>query len=299
MVFSSGSFPNKEVKVTVFLTGGHEKTFYLQSDDPLLHKLVSFATAPEFNEIGDSVFQVPFQGDRAALYFPREHLVALITEPPINLNNIENIQPIQESSWQQTQTGIIPSEFVQLDGFLTREEQKQLLDYVIARENDFTESNTSTEDLDYRQSLVLYSFPDFSELIVSRIKKILPQICSQLEIPLFNPTDIETQLTAHNEGNYYRIHNDSGSPDTLNRLLTYVYYFYRQPKPFTGGELIIYDSKVENNFYVEAESYQTIEPRQNSIVFFLSRYMHEVLPVSCRSQVFGDSRFTINGWLRE
>ncbi|MGB8690572.1 MAG: proline hydroxylase, partial [Microcoleus sp.] len=33
-------------------------------------------------------------------------------------------------------------------------------------------------------------------------------------------------------------------------------------------------------------------------VFFLSRYMHEVLPVSCPSKAFADSRFTINGWVR-
>ncbi|WP_333783600.1 hypothetical protein [Nostoc sp. 'Peltigera malacea cyanobiont' DB3992] len=26
--------------------------------------------------------------------------------------------------------------------------------------------------------------------------------------------------------------------------------------------------------------------------------MHEVLPVNCPSQAFGDSRFTINGWVR-
>lgn len=34
------------------------------------------------------------------------------------------------------------------------------------------------------------------------------------------------------------------------------------------------------------------------IIFFLSRYMHEVLPVKCPSRNFADSRFTINGWIR-
>jgi Rps23 Pro-64 3,4-dihydroxylase Tpa1-like proline 4-hydroxylase len=62
--------------------------------------------------------------------------------------------------------------------------------------------------------------------------------------------------------------------------------------------LLIYDSKIENNFYVNADSYQAVEPRNNSIVFFLSRYLHEVLPVSCPSKAFADSRFTINGWVR-
>ena len=53
-----------------------------------------------------------------------------------------------------------------------------------------------------------------------------------------------------------------------------------------------------HGYYVAADSARLIEPRNNSIIFFLSRYMHEVLPVSCPSQSFADSRFTVNGWVR-
>lgn len=94
------------------------------------------------------------------------------------------------------------------------------------------------------------------------------------------------------------MHNDNGSSETQNRELTYVYYFYREPKPFSGGELLLYDSKIENNYYVQADSFKTVEPRNNSIVFFPSRYLHEVKLVSCPSKAFADSRFTINGWIR-
>jgi Rps23 Pro-64 3,4-dihydroxylase Tpa1-like proline 4-hydroxylase len=117
-------------------------------------------------------------------------------------------------------------------------------------------------------------------------------------MPPFVVSQIEAQLTAHNDGQFYKVHNDNGSQDTATRELTYVYYFYQDPKPFTGGELVIYDSKVQNNYYVQAESYKMVEPRNNSIVFFLSRYMHEVLPIRCPSQEFVNSRFTINGWIR-
>ncbi|MEP0760961.1 2OG-Fe(II) oxygenase [Trichocoleus sp. DQ-A2] len=146
--------------------------------------------------------------------------------------------------------------------------------------------------------MVLYYFPEFSELVVNRIKAILPNVFRKLGIPSFKVSDIESQLTSHNDGNYFKIHNDNGSPETITRELTYVYYFYREPKPFSGGELLIYDSKVENNFYVQSDSFKTVEPKNNSIVFFLSRYLHEVLPVVCPSKAFADSRFTINGWVR-
>jgi Rps23 Pro-64 3,4-dihydroxylase Tpa1-like proline 4-hydroxylase len=66
-----------------------------------------------------------------------------------------------------------------------------------------------------------------------------------------------------------------------------------------GGELVLYDARIENNHYVKAQSFKTIEPRNNSIVFFQSFYLHEVLPVSCPSKTFSDSRFTVNGWVRK
>jgi Rps23 Pro-64 3,4-dihydroxylase Tpa1-like proline 4-hydroxylase len=123
-------------------------------------------------------------------------------------------------------------------------------------------------------------------------------VLDQLAIAPFQATQIETQLTAHNDGHYYRVHNDSGSADTCTRVLTYVYYFHHQPKAFTGGELRVYDSHIQQNTYVQAESFHTVEPLDNSIVFFPSHVMHEVLTIHCPSRAFLDSRFTINGWIR-
>jgi SM-20-related protein len=168
---------------------------------------------------------------------------------------------------------------------------------VFAEEAEFVPTNTSTDEVNYRRSSVLYAFPDFADLIRDRIQSIAPDILRTLELSPFSVDHIESQLTAHNDGNYYKVHNDNGSSNTATRELTYVYYFYRELKPFSGGELVIYDSKVENTYYVNVDSFKTIEPRNNSIVFFLSRYMHEVLPVSCPSRSFQDSRFTINGWI--
>ncbi|MGB8337954.1 MAG: 2OG-Fe(II) oxygenase [Burkholderiales bacterium] len=82
------------------------------------------------------------------------------------------------------------------------------------------------------------------------------------------------------------------------RELTYVYYFNHESKSFSGGELKLYDSRIENNYYVEAGSYKLIEPINNSMVFFLARYRHEVMPVSCPGKQFAHGRFTINGWAR-
>lgn len=224
----------------------------------------------------------------------REEQSLSVIQPLISSAPQHNSVPQLQSSPQ----GILPSSFAQIDNFLPQQQLDQLYQYVLDQEPKFVPTSNSANDPDYRRSLYLPIFPEFSELMVRRIQSIIPGILTYLNLPSFVVDHIESQLTAHNDGNYYKIHNDSGSPDTLTRELTYVYYFHREPKPFSGGELLIYDSKIENNFYVAADSYYTVQPRNNSIVFFLSRYMHEVLTVNCPSRMFRDSRFTINGWVR-
>lgn len=283
---------SKKVKVQLLLTGGHEYTVDLNANAPLLQALLTSVAArackqePSYH----GLFQIPINQGKSVLCFPSENLVGIITKPPMLIQQTEASQDITPE--------ILPSDYIQIDNFLTPEEHKELIKYVLNKESDFVPTNTSTNDVNYRRSMVLYSFPELRELILDKIRKRIPEILNKLGLSSFAISQIESQLTSHNDGNYYKIHNDNSSPETASRELTYVYYFYQEPKPFTGGELLIYDSKIENNFYVQAKSYKTVEPRNNSIVFFLSRYMHEVLPVSCPSKAFADSRFTINGWVR-
>ncbi|AFY71569.1 Prolyl 4-hydroxylase alpha subunit [Thalassoporum mexicanum PCC 7367] len=195
--------------------------------------------------------------------------------------------------------GVLPSYYALIDNFLPQPQLDRLLAYVAEKQDQFQPTTNSAKDPGYRKSLILYNFPEFSGLIRDRIRQIMPGVLNFLRIPTFEIANIEAQLTMHGDGNFYKIHNDNGSPETASRVLTYVYYFFNQPKVFQGGDLLIYDSKVENGYYVAAKSHKQIQPRSNSIVFFLSRYLHEVLPVSCSSRKFIDGRFTINGWIHK
>ncbi|WGV27357.1 2OG-Fe(II) oxygenase [Halotia branconii] len=292
MQLASQQLESKDVKVQLLLAGGYEYTVYLKSDAPLLHSLLTTVVARAYNKEAaeHNLFQIPIDAGHSALCFSSDRLVGVVTEPPVWIQQIEEVKP--------PSLDILNSHYIQIENFLPPQEYEQLINYVLDKESDFVATSTSTKDQDYRRSMVLYSFPEFTELIVKRIQEIMGDVISKLGLPSFVISQIECQLTAHNDGNYYKMHNDNGSPETATRELTYVYYFNKQPKAFSGGELIIYDSKIENNFYVNAESYKKLEPLNNSIVFFISRYMHEVLPVICPSKAFADSRFTINGWVR-
>lgn len=290
--------PSDRVRVTLLLAGGHQCALDLAAEDPILE---AFFEAIAARSKGQSppprLFQVPMGGDRALICFASIDLVGLVTEPPITMPT-QVLAALPGRSPQPDPATVLSSQVLQIENFLSGAEYTALLDYTLRREAAFVPTSTSTGAADYRKSVVLHHFPEFSELLLQKIRDRLPQIQKALHLAPFPIGQIESQLTAHNDDNFYKIHNDNGSPDTATRELTYVYYFYQEPQQFSGGELRVYDSKIENNYYVQADSAQTIIPRNNSIVFFLSRYMHEVLPVRCPSRQFAHSRFTINGWIR-
>lgn len=194
---------------------------------------------------------------------------------------------------------LFPARSFQIDNFLTQSEFTELLDFALSREASFVETQTSTGLIGYRKSIVLYEMPAVAIDLTERVKSILPHVLRPLAMPMFEVGDIERQITAHNDGNYYKIHNDNGSETVQNRTISYVYYFYQEPKQFHGGELRVYDLIIENGHNKHADTFNTVHPRNNSLVLFPSHYWHEVKPVVCGSRLFPDSRFTLNGWIRK
>ncbi|MEL6930393.1 MAG: 2OG-Fe(II) oxygenase [Cyanobacteria bacterium J06600_6] len=192
------------------------------------------------------------------------------------------------------------AQYWQVDNFLSSEEYEGVLGTALDKQAEFKHSQTVTKKDRYRQSLVLPGkyFSDVYYALKGKIIDTLPSALSNLDHPDFFISHVEMQMTAHNDGCFYKVHSDAGSVKTKTRELTYIYYFYRQPKAFMGGELKIYDTEMQDNKIIQKENSKIVEPRNNSIVFFNSRCKHEVLPISCTSGKFEDSRFTLNGWLR-
>ncbi len=198
----------------------------------------------------------------------------------------------------------LPATYVQFDDFLSAEVYAALEAIIQDQKDQFQPTSVvrdnKSQQTDTRQSMVLYesNFLAFSQQMKQKILKTLPIACKKLSHPRFEPSNIVAQLTAHNDGCFYKRHSDAASAQTATREMTYVYYFYREPQPFSGGELRIYDTELNNDRPTSRGTYKTVTPRNNSIIFFNSRCLHEVMPVCCPSREFEDSRFTINGWIR-
>jgi SM-20-related protein len=198
----------------------------------------------------------------------------------------------------ETKSGMERAPYIRIPNFLAEEENHAVLDYAIRKEPDYQGSKVETTVPDYRSSRVLMRLDDLSIDFAARILEIVPDALNYFGLPLVSEPKLEIQLTTHNEGGYYRIHNDNGTPNTAARVLTYVYYFHRQPVAFQGGQIRLYDSRVESGRLRLAESFAEINPENNMLLLFPSRLMHEVLPTYCSSRAFADGRFTLNGWLR-
>jgi Rps23 Pro-64 3,4-dihydroxylase Tpa1-like proline 4-hydroxylase len=181
-------------------------------------------------------------------------------------------------------------------------ERQQLLDFIVGQENNFKAATIvppaapgATVNEKVRRAKTLDNLGKFEARISERIKEQLQPVLTKLGHKSFPLGRIEMQVTASNDGDYFRLHQDSDPNST--REISFVYFLYREPRRFSGGELRIYESRVIDGRLLPADRSHTLSPRQDAIVFFPSLNEHEVLPVRVPSRAFGDSRFTVNGWI--
>ncbi len=199
-----------------------------------------------------------------------------------------------------------PVPFVVLDDFLASDEASALLEYALDHEAEFSASEvvgqmqtTSVINPEHRRSLSLFNLRGHREVITSRIESSLPRVLAELRREPFPWQHIEIQLSASNDGEFFKRHSDNGIDTLKTRAITFVYYFHREPKKFADGELRIYTSFVRALLTRTPVRFETIAPLQNRVVFFPSSMLHEVLPVRCPSRAFADSRFSVTGWVHK
>jgi SM-20-related protein len=192
---------------------------------------------------------------------------------------------------------------VMIEEFLAPSELNWLWHFTMSRAADFVPSHVvgaddrGIVDPAFRRSLVLYELGFLYDIIAARVMRALPHVLARLRRPPFAVTELEAQLTASNDGEFFRPHTDSGEGTVQDRELTFVYFCHREPQAFSGGELTIYNSDPTTPADGPAASRILLRPMQNSIVFFRSDLFHEIATVHCPSGAFVDSRFTLNGWL--
>jgi len=199
---------------------------------------------------------------------------------------------------------VLPPRYCRIDGLLGAQEHARLLAYARGRQEDFGASGVvdatgvSTVDEQFRRSATLDDLEEVWDLFDPHLRRLLPHVRRELDIPWFPLGRIERQLTVHRRGDFFGRHNDDGGALVADRRVTCVYYFHGRPKRFSGGELKIYERFVRGGGVEAGPGHVTVEPEDNSAVFFASNLPHEGCPVLQESAEFADSRFSITVWFR-
>jgi hypothetical protein len=241
---------------------------------------------------------------------PKDVPVPPAPQPPNITQNIEATSALRAAIQGRTNGGVgvleAPevkrAQCVVLDEFLAPQELEELVQYTLAHEAEFQNSEVispngeaGTINHSHRRSRVLLDLGKYRDVVLDRVRHALPGVLDQFGLEEFPIARTEAQITASNDGDFFRAHSDDAQESVASRHITFVYFFHREPRQFEGGELLLHDSRGSS----QTGSYQTIVPRQNQIVFFPCAVLHEISPVKCASRAFADSRFTLNGWLHK
>ena len=197
--------------------------------------------------------------------------------------------------------GLWPAPFVWMTDFLAPGECDRLLALGVARRECFTPAKVgdpSISRVDPEVRITLEAGPrtmqEVRPRIDPKIRSVLPDVLARLGMPGFDRYGIEMGMRVYLEGGFYRAHSDSRSLHYRSRVLSFVYFFHRQPRRFSGGDLLLYDTDVDTYAWTW-EAFSRIVPLRNSIVFFPGACWHQVCPVQCETDDFGDGRWAVNG----
>jgi len=189
-----------------------------------------------------------------------------------------------------------------VDDFLPIETTAELINYVVSLKTSFrkakVDSDNPTFSPEKRQTLVLYDENKFQQYFLDFLTNNFERICGELDMPAFNISKIEIKHTNHLDGGFFHVHSDN--PDKFEkpgRAISWLYYFHQSPKMFQGGDLLVFDTNLETNFYDEG-SFTKIVPMHNRLVAFPSWYYHTVTPVKLANNNFSDGRMAVAGHIK-
>ncbi len=282
------------ILVTIWLVSDAKLSFPCPESGPLFDQIAELvAGLDDAQNNGSKILQLQIDGPEGS------RGIAISTR---NILAIET-NPASVFDTQRPPAVAQTAPYIRIPDFMPSATHKQILNYALSREDDYTRSTVRTakdeenkHDARVRDSLVLRDPQGLPEAFEHDLRALVPDALQALNMDLPEDFELELQLTAHNDGAFYKMHRDNSTPASSVRQLTFVYYFHHEPKAYSGGEIRLFDTLRDSD--AAAVTFVSIEPDNNSLLLFPSGIPHEVREVSCPSEKFKGSRFTLNGWVR-
>lgn len=303
-----------EVDVVVFLAGAHHHRWRCAADHPSVRVLMDALSAnahPQHHAGTSPIVRlvVPAEGGgERGIVFLRQALVAVETQPPL-IDLMPTIHSARRS-WVARQgasdSSVTRPEHVVLADFLPAEIRNELFAWILAHEADFLPSGVrsrpgnASDDYDFRRSKVSMNVREWRSVFESRLGAVMPAICEQLGEAVPERPHLELQMTHHGHLDGFKVHTDNSTGTLRQRRISLVYYLHRHPRPFRGGELVLYDQiRDDEGRPHKGEGFRIVQPDDNTLVAFQSGFHHQVRTVQLADGSFADGRITVNGWLRD
>jgi predicted 2-oxoglutarate/Fe(II)-dependent dioxygenase YbiX len=172
-----------------------------------------------------------------------------------------------------------------------------LIEAVVARQSELVIAREITPaqapgKFETGQARVLLRVDDLVRRVAGHFAGALPRIYEALQMPGAPAARLSGQIAAINDGESIQFR---GAP--AGAELTFVLMLHREPKAFSGGELLVHGARLRRGRWVRADEHRSVDVRPGRLVAFPSRYAHEVARVECRSRALADGLFTLTGWL--
>ena len=189
--------------------------------------------------------------------------------------------------------GIRAAPFVRIRNFLSHAERERLLSVALAMRGRFAPAGTGlgadrkVRPLERRAlEARLHSWKDGCDWFERKLREALPKVSMLLRIDELERCNMVLSMIAHPDGGFGTRHRDTPA------VLVGVCYFHRDPRPFSGGDLLLYDTEVETSRY-GVSGFSRVEPAAGSIVFYPGSYVHEVVPVACEPNDLTAARLSV------
>lgn len=157
----------------------------------------------------------------------------------------------------------------------------------LARNEALYGAATVTGDAAWRSGRVAHieGRPE-ARAVAEVVLRAVPAVIYALGIDAFTPSRCEVQLSCYGDGGQFRAHTDNGSPDTAERVLSWVIYLdLVTPRLWSFGQL-----QISDHFLVGIED--------GMVIFFPSSILHGVCQVAA-PEAWEARRHTCNGWVRK
>lgn len=144
-----------------------------------------------------------------------------------------------------------------------------------------------------RQSFDLSLPPWLKQKMRQDILSYLPSLSQILQIPHTDFGRIDLFLRGYGNGQFFSIHTDKFPH--ICRHLSMTFFFYFEPQQFTGGDLVIFDTHLnQEKDRTFSESFTRLTARQNTLAIFPSASYHAVTTVITQSDNPTAYRYAVN-----